>query len=121
MPVALRDVPALARRYGTIMQEQMIQARLIETIYPLYEQAQFQERNEAQAVQVLDPAIVPTQAARPSRRMIVATTVLTALFGACLFVLAHAWLTAHHTTIAQRLRIENAAAVNRLAIQKETI
>jgi len=107
MPVALREMPALARQYATIMQEQMIQAKVIETIYPLYEQAQFQERSEAQAVQILDPAIVPNQAARPSRRMIVAATVLTALFGACLFLLGQAWLAQNHYLIASRLGIRS--------------
>jgi tyrosine-protein kinase Etk/Wzc len=110
MPVDLRRLPALTREYAQLLQAQMIQAQVIETIYPLYEHARFQERNEAQAVQVLDPALTPTRAARPSRRVIVAIVTLTGLFLACVFVLAQSWLQHNHTHVSDRLRAASRAA-----------
>ncbi len=103
LPVSMQDLPAAARRYAELMQDQLVQAQVIETIYPLYEQALFQERSEASAVQVIDAAVPPRLAARPSRRLIVVGVTLSALLLACAFALAHAWLWQHRAHLARRL------------------
>jgi uncharacterized protein involved in exopolysaccharide biosynthesis len=86
------------------MQGQLTQARILETIYPIYEQAVFQEESEAVAVQVVDEAVPPVLAARPSRRAIVVVVTLSAFLLAVLFVLAHAWWQRSYGAFAQQLQ-----------------
>lgn len=104
LPVSMRDLPALTSRYAQLLQEQLIQRQILETVYPIYEQALFQEQSEAQAVQVIDYAVAPVRAARPSRRLIVIGATLTALLLASLFVLGQAWLRRHSDALASRFR-----------------
>ena len=104
LPVSMGELPALTREYAQLLQDQLIQARIIETVYPLYEQALFQEQNDAEAVQVVDEAVPPVLPARPSRRLVVVGATLTALFLACAFVLAQAWLRRHREALATRLQ-----------------
>lgn len=111
LPVALRNLPALTNRYARLMQDQLIQQQILETVYPIYEQALFQEQSEAEAVQVVDDAVPPVQAARPSRRMIVIGATLTAFLLACLYVLGHAWLRRNSSLIAQRMERATQATV----------
>jgi tyrosine-protein kinase Etk/Wzc len=103
LPVSMQELPAATRRYAELMQDQLIQAQVIQTIYPLYEQALFQERSEASAVQVVDPAVPPLLAAKPSRRMIVLGSTLSAFLLACVFVLAYGWLRQNKGHLARRL------------------
>ena len=103
LPVPMQQLPAMSRRYAELLQAQLIQAQVIQTIYPLYEEALFQERSEASAVQVVDDAIAPRMAARPSRRMIVIGTTLSVFLLACVFVFAHLWLWQNRTYLARRL------------------
>lgn len=103
MPIAMQDLPAASRRYAELLQAQLIHARILETIYPLYEQSLFQEQRDAMAVQVLDEAIPPIKPARPSRRLIVVAATLSALLISCTFVLAQAWLRRNYSVIARRL------------------
>jgi uncharacterized protein involved in exopolysaccharide biosynthesis len=104
LPVSMRDLPSLTRRYAELMQSQLVQAQIIETIYPFYEQAVFQEQNEVTAVQVVDEAEPPVLAARPSRRMIVVAATLSAFLLVVVYVLAHAWWRRHYRTFARRLQ-----------------
>lgn len=104
LPVSMRDLPALTSRYAELLQEQLIQRQILETVYPIYEQALFQEQSEAQAVQVVDYAVAPVLAARPSRRLIVIGATLTALILSCLFVLGQTWLRQHAGYLGMRLR-----------------
>jgi uncharacterized protein involved in exopolysaccharide biosynthesis len=110
LPISMQELPAATRRYAELMQDQLIQAQIIETIYPLYEQALFQERSETSAVQVVDEAVPPILAARPSRRLIVVATTLTAFLLTCGFVLAYAWLKEYHAVIAARMSAATSTA-----------
>lgn len=103
LPVSMQELPALGRRYAELTQDMLIQTQIIETIYPLYEQALFQERNETQALQVVDEAVPPVLAAKPSRRLIVIAATLSAFMLACLFVLLRAWLRGNYALLARRL------------------
>ncbi len=104
LPVAIRDLPALTTRYAQLMQEQMIQREILETIYPIYEQALFQEQSEAEAVQVIDRAVPTVLPARPSRRLVVIGATLTGLLLACLFVLGQSWVRRNAGPVSARLR-----------------
>jgi tyrosine-protein kinase Etk/Wzc len=116
LPLALRDMPAASRQYAQLMQEQMIQAKTMEAIYPILEQARFQELNETRAVQVLDQAVVPTRPSRPSRRLIVIVAALTGLFAGVLLVLGQSWLRDNQTHLAGRLQAGRAARPPRVTL-----
>lgn len=104
LPLALRDMPAASRQYAHLLQELLIQRQVMETIYPLFEQARFQEMSETRAVQVLDHAVVPAQPARPSRRLIVLVTAISAVFAAAMAVLAQHWVRENRAHLTMRLR-----------------
>ncbi|MEL6443364.1 MAG: Wzz/FepE/Etk N-terminal domain-containing protein [Bacteroidota bacterium] len=104
LPIALEDLPSLGRQYAGLVQEQLIQTTIIESIYPLYEQARFREESEAQAVQVVDaaePTVVP---ARPSRKVLVVLLTLSGVLLACGYVVVRAWTRLHLPELASRLR-----------------
>lgn len=104
LPVSMQDLPALSRRYVELRQDELVQAEIIETIYPIYEQAVFQEQSDAVAVQVVDDAVPPPLAAKPSRRLIVIASTLSAFLLACVFALAYGWTRRNYSTIALRLQ-----------------
>lgn len=103
LPVSMQELPGLGRRYAELTQDMLVQAQIIETIYPLYEQALFQERSDSKAVEIVDEAIPPVLAAKPSRRLIVVAATLSAFMLICLFVLLRAWLRGNYTLLARRL------------------
>ncbi|MDX1438543.1 MAG: lipopolysaccharide biosynthesis protein, partial [Rubricoccaceae bacterium] len=103
MPVPMRDLPEVSRRYAEIYQEVVTQTSILEVIQPLYEQARFSEEREAQAVQVLDPAIPPVRKARPQRKIIVIAGVLSVVMITCMYVLALAWWRRNRTAIRKHL------------------
>lgn len=70
LPVAYQNLPSLSRRYAEIMQEVTIQERILEYVRPLYEEARFDEQREKTAVQIVDPARPPVEAAWPVRSLI---------------------------------------------------
>lgn len=104
LPVSMQALPALTRRYAELMQRQFIQAQIIETLYPLYEQAFFQEQNESVAVQVVDEAIPAARPARPSRRLIVVLATISGFLLAAIYVLLHAWWHRNYSGFATELR-----------------
>lgn len=104
LPVPMQALPALTRRYAELMQHQLIQAQIIETLYPLYEQAFFQEQSESVAVQVVDEAIPAALPARPSRRLIVVLTTISGFLLAAIYVLLLAWWHRNYGTFAGELR-----------------
>ena len=104
LPIAMRDLPDLGRRYAGLVQEQLIQTTIIENIYPLYEQTRFREESEAQAVQVVDaaePAVLP---ARPSRRLLVVALAVSGFLLACGYVLGRTWAQYHLPALTKRLK-----------------
>jgi tyrosine-protein kinase Etk/Wzc len=71
LPVAQDAVPAVMREYVDIEQERIVQAKILELVAPLYEQARFDEERETQAVQVVDFAVPPFRKVAPRRSIIV--------------------------------------------------
>lgn len=63
-------------QYLDLYREIEIQSKLMEVIYPLYEQAKLEEARETPTVLVLDHAVPPEKKARPIRSLVV----LSALF-----------------------------------------
>lgn len=104
LPISMQSLPALSRRYAELMQSQLTQGRIIETIYPIYEQAQFQEKSDAVAVQVVDEAVAPVLAARPSRRLVAVLGTLSAFFFVVVYVFAEAWLRWNRDRLSVRLQ-----------------
>lgn len=109
LPVSMQDLPAVTRRYAELMQGQLTQAQIIEALYPLYEQAFFQEQNESVAVQVVDEAVPSSQPARPSRRAIVVLVAISSLLLATAYVLLLAWWQRNYHVFARRLQSAQAA------------
>jgi len=104
LPVSMQALPALTRRYAELMQRQLIQAQILETLYPFYEQAYFQEQNESVAVQVVDEAIPASRPARPSRRLVVILATLSGFLLAAAYVLVSWWWRRNHSEIAHQLQ-----------------
>ncbi len=104
MPVPLRDLPGVSRQYAEHYQEVVTQAKIVEFILPLYEQARFDEEREAVAVQVLDEAVPPKRKAKPKRALVVLGLTFSVLVLVTFFFLARAWWREHAAEVAQRLR-----------------
>lgn len=104
LPVSMRALPALTRRYAELMQQQLIQAQIIEALYPFYEQAFFQEQNESVAVQVIDEAQPSALPARPSRRAIVILATVSGFLLAAAYVFLLAWWQRNYSSFAHRLQ-----------------
>ncbi len=104
MPIPLRGLPRVQREYATVMQDLEIQRAIIETIQPLYEQAALQEQREADAVQVLDPAVPPVRKAEPRRSLLVLGATLSAFLVAMALALLLAGLRRSMPTVLARLR-----------------
>lgn len=103
MPVPLRQLPAVSRRYASVMQEVLTQTEILRAVRPLYEQAVISERRESSAVQVLDPAIPPALKAAPRRSILVILATLTGGLFSCVFVLAWSWWRESGRTLARRV------------------
>jgi uncharacterized protein involved in exopolysaccharide biosynthesis len=58
-------------QYLDLYREIEIQSKLMEVIYPLYEQMKLEEARETPTVLVLDHAVPPLRKARPMRSLIV--------------------------------------------------
>lgn len=101
---AMRDLPQVQREYASVMQDVVIQTKIIETIQPLYEQAALEERRDTDAVQVLDVATPPHKKAAPRRSVIVIGATLSAFLLGILFVLVHRWGREHIPSLLSRLR-----------------
>ena len=104
MPVPMRRLPALGRQYATIEQELLTQAKIIEVVRPLFEQARLAERRDAKAVQVIDPASVPVRKAEPKRSTLVVVAALSAFILTAAFLLALALIRLKAPLIAEKLR-----------------
>lgn len=66
-----KEVPGKAMRYLRLYTNVEIQTRLLELIYPMYEQAKLEEARETPTVLVLDKAVPPEKKRYPMRALIV--------------------------------------------------
>ena len=79
MPLAVNQLPEVGRQYAQLQQGIVLQGAILEALQPLYEQALLTESREADAVQVIDPAVAPARKAEPRRSMMVVAATLSAL------------------------------------------
>lgn len=91
LPVALRDMPDVIRRYADLERERILQTRILEVIAPMYEQALFDEERTVEAVQVIDVATPPVLKAKPKRSLIVIFSTMSAFFLAFAFAISRTW------------------------------
>lgn len=69
--VPYQEVPGKTLKYLELYTNVELQTRLLELIYPLYEQAKLEEAKETPTVLVLDRAVPPERKALPMRALIV--------------------------------------------------
>lgn len=74
--VPFKEVPNQTMRYLDLYREVELQAKLLEYIYPMYEQARLEEAKDTPTVLVLDHAIPPEKKARPLRALIVVSALV---------------------------------------------
>ncbi|MEM1271006.1 MAG: lipopolysaccharide biosynthesis protein [Bacteroidota bacterium] len=104
LPISMEALPAKAREYTELMQELLIQQRIIEFSRPLLEQAIFDEQREAPAVQVLDPAVPAPRKDKPKRAFIVIGATLSAFLLTLIYVLVGGWLEDNQGYLAERMQ-----------------
>ena len=110
MPVAIGQLPAVGRRYAQLQQGILLQGEILKEVQPLYEQSLLTERRQADAVQVIDPAVPPLRKAEPKRSLIVVAAALSALLVAAALALALAGWRRVGPRVAARLRAAQEAA-----------
>lgn len=103
LPVAQREVPEAIRQYVDLERERLMQVKILEVVVPLLEQARFQERRTADAVQVVDAAVPPAEPARPRKKLIVILMTLSAGLLSVAFVLAYSWWRRNYAHFAEHL------------------
>lgn len=104
MPTSLQNLPGVARRYASITQEILIQQAIIQQIIPLYESARMNERLDASAVQVVDPAVPPEYKAKPKRALVVIGITLSTFLFVVVLLLVRAWMKENATALTEKLR-----------------
>jgi uncharacterized protein involved in exopolysaccharide biosynthesis len=84
--IPFSNLPDLALQYARLYREVLVQGKLYEVIFQMYEQAKIQEAKDTPTVQVLDRAQVPIRKAKPKRMIMVAIAGLISLIVTGLFV-----------------------------------
>jgi len=69
--IPFENVPETGVKYLRLMREYEIQTKVLEFIYPIYEQAKIEEQKDIPAVLVVDKAIPPEKKSSPKRALIV--------------------------------------------------
>lgn len=82
-----KEMPKRAMQYLNLYREIEIQSKLLEVIYPLYEQAKLEEARETPTVLVLDHAVPPQKKAKPMRSLVVISSFVLGIALAILFVM----------------------------------
>jgi len=103
MPIPQDDLPDVAFQFAELQVESVILTSLIEFARPLLEEAILSEERSAKSVQVLDPAIPPTEKAKPWRAAICVVSTMSGFMLSVLYVLVIAWWKHNYKSIATRL------------------
>lgn len=80
-----KEFPSKAMHYLQIYTNLQLQTKLLEVIYPIYEQAKLEEARETPTVLVLDRAVPPEKKAYPLRALITLSGAFLGLFLSILF------------------------------------
>ena len=84
---SMHTLPGLGSRYADLYREAKIQEAVYAFVTQQYEMAKIQEAKELPIVRVMDAGVEPEKRSSPIRSLIVAGSVLGAIFLACLWVL----------------------------------
>ena len=109
MPVSQDSLPGVALKFAELQKEVTILTTLMEFARPVLEEAQLAEERAAKSVQVLDPAIPPTEKARPWRAAICVVSTFSGFLLSVLYVLISAWWKRNYALIASKLSPDGAA------------
>jgi capsule polysaccharide export protein KpsE/RkpR len=86
--VPFKDIPELGIAYLRLYRNYEIQNKLLEFIYPLYEQAKLEEQKNVPTILVLDKAVPPERKAKPRRLLIMLIVYLIGFSIVTLFISA---------------------------------
>jgi len=103
LPVSQKDTPAMIHRYAELMMEKTIQEKILELVAPMLEKARFDEQRKVEAVQVVDPAVPPSEKFKPKRSIIVVASTLSGFILAVLYAFLFNWWKTNHAYLARRL------------------
>jgi uncharacterized protein involved in exopolysaccharide biosynthesis len=78
--IPFENVPETGIQYIRLMRDLEIQTKLMEFIFPIYEQAKIEEQKSTPVVLVLDKAISPERKSSPKRMIIIAAAFVLSLF-----------------------------------------
>ena len=85
--IPFQNVPETGIKYVRLMRDYEIQNKLLEFIYPVYEQARIEEQKNIPVVLVVDKAIKPEKKSSPKRSLIVIGSLLLSFFFSLGYVL----------------------------------
>lgn len=85
--IPFEKVPQIGMQYIRLKRDYEIQSKILEFIYPFYEQAKIQEQKDIPIVLVVDKAIPPEKKSSPKRSLIVIGAFLLAFFFSTGYVL----------------------------------
>jgi uncharacterized protein involved in exopolysaccharide biosynthesis len=74
----LSKAPSLGVKYLRLYREAEVQAKIMEIVLPLYEQAKIEEQRDTPSVLVLDTAVPAFKASKPKRMLIMIAVILLA-------------------------------------------
>lgn len=78
--IAMKDVPELQMGYIRKYRELEIQNKILEYIYPMYEQAKIEEQKSIPTLLIVDNAVAPTEKYAPKKAFIILFVFFLALF-----------------------------------------
>lgn len=105
--IPFNAVPDLGLQYARLYRDMVVQNKLYEVIFQMYEQAKIQESKDTPTIQVLDAAQIPLRKSKPKRTLLVLGAGLISLFITALYVFLREFL----------IRIENSGSTKAMQWQ----
>jgi len=90
--IPFEEVPDRGLEYSRRYREMTIQSKILEVLYPQYEQAVMEENKSIPAIQILDKPNYPIRKAKPYRALIVGGTFIMAIIFSIMYVYMISWL-----------------------------
>lgn len=90
--IPFQQMPELQKDFIRRFREVEIQSKLLEFVYPMYEQAKMEEHKSIPAIMIVDPAVPPQLKYSPKRIAIIIGVILMAFFAHVLIVLRGQWI-----------------------------
>ncbi|NUO79661.1 hypothetical protein HUU05_06270 [candidate division KSB1 bacterium] len=105
--IPFNAVPDLGLQYARLYRDMVVQNKLYEVIFQMYEQAKIQESKDTPTIQVLDAAQLPLRKSKPKRTFLVLGGGLISFFITALYVFTREFLS----------RLENSGSVKAMQWQ----